>query len=131
MVDARAITDFVDEVVRRFRPIKVVLFGSYAYGTPTPDSDVDLLVIKQYRGSSLHRSGQIRQAVDANFAMDLLVHSPAEVRTRIASNDFFLQEVMDKGLVLHAHDDPRMGAQGRRRLRRRYATAQIPQGEPV
>lgn len=127
MVDARAITDFVDEVVRRFRPIKVILFGSYAYGTPTPDSDVDLLVVKLYRGSSHHSAGRIRVAVAAGFPMDLLVRSPAEIKRRIAWNDFFLEEVMEKGIVLHAADDPRVGRQGRNRLRRRHAATALAQ----
>ena len=45
MVSRRAIRKFSDEVARRFKPQKIILFGSYAYGSPTPDSDVDLLVV--------------------------------------------------------------------------------------
>jgi len=45
MVSRRAIKKFTDEIARRFKPEKIILFGSYAYGKPTPDSDVDLLVL--------------------------------------------------------------------------------------
>ena len=49
MIERNKIQAFVDEVVRQFQPERVVLFGSYAYGQPTEDSDVDLLVIMDTR----------------------------------------------------------------------------------
>src|SRR5580698_5686256 len=113
MVEPRQIIEFVNEVAARFAPLKIVLFGSYAYGTPTPDSDVDILVIKRYRGTSHGAATRIRLAVDAQFPMDLLVRSPSEIRRRIVGNDFFPKEITEKGLVLHAVNHPRVGAQGR------------------
>jgi predicted nucleotidyltransferase len=125
MISADSILQFVDDVVCKFRPERVVLFGSYAYGNPTADSDVDVLVVMPYRGRSQPAATRIRLAVDAPFPMDLLVRSPAEMKRRIAQNDFFLEEVRDKGLVLYAKDDSRVGAQGRRRLGRRHAPASL------
>jgi predicted nucleotidyltransferase len=123
MVDIADIFRFVDGIEEKIRPRRVVLFGSYAYGVPTEDSDVDLLVVKNYRGSSHLQSVKIRTALPHLFPMDLLVRSDAEIKRRIGWNDFFLQEIMEKGLVLYAADDPRMGEQGRRRLRRRFRAA--------
>jgi len=131
MVVADEIIDFVKEVAERFRTERIVLFGSYAYGTPNPDSDVDVLVIMSHRGPWHHQSARIRLAVSAPFPMDLLVRSSAEIVRRIKWNDFFLKEIVEKGLVLHASDDPRMGAQGRRRLRRRLAAPALAQTGPA
>ncbi len=125
MVSYTSIIDFVDEVARAFGPEQVILFGSYAYGVPTADSDVDILVVMPYRGRSQPLATRIRLSVDAAFPMDLLVRSPAEMKRRIAQNDFFLEEVRDKGLVLHAKNDTRVGGEGRKRLRRRYAPASL------
>jgi uncharacterized protein len=119
MASSRSIIDFAGEVAHAFRPEQVILFGSYAYGMPTPDSDVDILVVMPYHGRSQPLATRIRLAADAPFPMDLLVRSPAEIKRRIAENDFFLEEVRDKGLVLCAKNDPRVGGEGRRRLRRR------------
>jgi len=72
MVDRAQIRKFSQAVAQQFRPNKIVLFGSYAYGKPTDDSDVDLLV-----------------------------RTPAEVGKRLRWGDGFLQEVMEKGEVLY------------------------------
>lgn len=101
MIAAADIERYADAIAGRFTPRRVILFGSYAYGTPTPDSDVDLLVVMPYRGPSQDVVTRIRQAVPAHFPLDLIVRSPAEIRRRIAGNDFFLAEIMNKGLVLY------------------------------
>ena len=51
MVTARQIQKLTDEIAEKFSPQKIILFGSYAYGTPTVDSDVDLMVVMNYRGA--------------------------------------------------------------------------------
>ena len=125
MVAAEQILKFVDVVAAKFRPQRIVLFGSYAYGTPTPDSDVDILVVKNFRGSSHDQAVSIRGAVPRDFPMDLLVRTEAEIRRRVRWNDYFMKEITEKGLVLYEADDPRVGGQGRRRLRRRLALVEV------
>ena len=116
---------YVDDVAARFHPRQIVLFGSYAYGDPTEDSDVDVLVVSNKRQSSMQQVLKIRQAIPAPFPLDLIVRSRSEILRRIGWNDFFLAEIMQKGLTVYDADDPRVGGQGRRRLRRRLATASI------
>ncbi|HEY2414642.1 MAG TPA: nucleotidyltransferase domain-containing protein [Pirellulaceae bacterium] len=101
MTVRKKIQAFVDEVVRRFQPEQVVLFGSYAYGTPDEESDVDLLVVMPHRGHSAQQAAFIRQQVRAGFPLDLIVRSPAKVRQRIKMGDSFLREILSKGKVLH------------------------------
>jgi uncharacterized protein len=125
MVDVTDILGFVDAVAERFRPERIVLFGSYAYGNTNEDSDVDVLVITERRGRAHDLATKVRQAVPVNFAMDLIVHNQRTIDRRIGWNDFFLKEIMEKGVVLYAADDPRVGQQGRRRLRRRLAAAAV------
>jgi predicted nucleotidyltransferase len=84
MVERARIKHFCDEVAKKFRPRKIILFGSYAYGQPTEDSDVDLLVVMnrtRYRGERM--SIHIRRALQRDFAMDLLVRTPADVAKRL------------------------------------------------
>jgi predicted nucleotidyltransferase len=84
MVERARIKNFCDEVAKKFRPRKIILFGSYAYGQPTEDSDVDLLVVMnrtRYRGERM--SIHIRRALQRDFAMDLLVRTPADVAKRL------------------------------------------------
>src|SRR2546422_379481 len=101
MVSRRSIKEFADEVARRFKPRKIILFGSYAYGKPTDDSDVDLLVVLPGKGRSQDRALQIRLAVEADFPMDLIVRTPAEMRQRLSWGDWFLREIVEKGIALY------------------------------
>src|SRR5206468_3375270 len=104
----RAIKKFSDEVARRFKPRKIILFGSYAYGTPTEDSDVDLLVIMPYDRRKGRMSLKIREALKYDFPLDLLVRTPDELRRRVKWGDCFIEEVLSKGKVLYEVADSRM-----------------------
>ena len=131
MAPAADILRYVSEVAEQFAPQQIVLFGSHAYGRPTPDSDVDLLVVMPHRGAAHHAAARIRQKVPAPFALDLLVRDAREIARRIGWNDFFLDEITKKGIVLYAANDSRVGEQGRRRLRRRLAAAPVAQAVAV
>jgi predicted nucleotidyltransferase len=108
MVTLEAIQTFVDDVVRKFHPTKVILFGSYASGDPTEDSDVDLLLITPHKGSNTQLATKIRLACPRSFSMDLLVRTPAEVRRRLQLGDQFLREILTSGIVLHENHDARV-----------------------
>ena len=101
MISRHAIKRFANEVARRFKPSRIILFGSYAYGRPTPDSDVDFPVIMSCKGRSLDAALHVRRTVEADFPLDLIVRTPAEVRKCLSLGDFFLREVMDKGIVVY------------------------------
>ncbi|MCY3551877.1 MAG: HEPN domain-containing protein [Candidatus Poribacteria bacterium] len=102
MVNREDIQATCDDIVREFAPLQVILFGSYAYGTPTENSDVDLLVIMDIPESETSRqAGEILQRIPRRFRMDLLVRSPEEIAYRISYNDWFLREITEKGDVLY------------------------------
>jgi uncharacterized protein len=120
LATADQIIAFVDAIAAGFTPRRIILFGSYASGSPTEDSDVDLLITRQrWSMSPLTAAGKIRVELGVPFAMDLIVRSEAEIRRRIAGGDSFLREVLEAGITLYAADDARVGGQGRIRLRRR------------
>jgi predicted nucleotidyltransferase len=102
----------IEEVARqigeRFRPKKIVLFGSHAYGKPTLDSDVDLLVIMDTPLPNVEQAVEIRRAVEFSFPTDLMVRTPKLVAERLSLGDTFLREVLGKGVVLYEADDARV-----------------------
>ncbi|MCL5997517.1 MAG: nucleotidyltransferase domain-containing protein [Chloroflexi bacterium] len=99
----------VDEIVRHVHPQRVVLFGSYAYGTPTPDSDVDMLVLMETSLSNVEQAVEIRRRVDIPFPTDLLVRTPKQLAERLGMGDLLFKEVMSKGVVLYEADHVGMG----------------------
>jgi len=101
MVAMREIRAFSRRIAERFKPRRIILFGSYAYGKPTEDSDVDLFVIIPCKGDEVYKAVEIRLAVDSPFSLDLIVRTPANVRQRVAMGDWFIMDILEKGKVLY------------------------------
>jgi predicted nucleotidyltransferase len=109
MVSMAEIQALADEIAEKFKPERIILFGSYAYGTPTEHSDVDLLVVLPGHFNELDKMIEIRQAIRAKFPLDLLVRTSETLAWRIANRDDFLLEVTTKGKDLYASDYSRVG----------------------
>jgi len=101
MVEHRSIAAVCERIAREFLPERVILFGSYAYGEPGPDSDVDMLVILPFKGRNFHKSLEILNRVAPRFPMDLLARRPEDVRRRYAEGDPLIREALDHGKVLY------------------------------
>jgi len=96
-----AINDVVRQIAEKFKPNKIILFGSYAYGKPTRVSDVDLLVVMRTKLKESRQEIRILTSIDYHFGVDLLVRTPKTLKTRIALGDAFLKEIVSKGKVLY------------------------------
>ena len=101
MISRRDIKRVCAQIARRFRPQRIILFGSYAYGEPTPDSDVDLLIIMPLEGRATEKAIEISSSLEHRFPIDLVVRSPEDVHQRLMWNDFFLREVTEQGVVMY------------------------------
>ena len=88
------------QIAARFDPERVYLFGSYIYGQPTFDSDVDLMVIME-TADMRQQASIIRDAVNFDFPLDLLVRTPAYFAERLALGDFFIEQIYQHGRVLY------------------------------
>ena len=92
----------VERITGKFDPDKIVLFGSYAHGNPTTDSDADLLIIMRVSGSKR------RQAVEIDFLLqgipiptDIIVVSPEEVARSCDCPGTIINEAIREGKVLY------------------------------
>jgi predicted nucleotidyltransferase len=97
----REIKALARRIARDFKPRRIVLFGSYAYGSPSADSDVDLLVILSFRGRPLLKSLEILNRLEPKFPLDLLVRRPGDTARRLAEGDPLIREALERGLVLY------------------------------
>lgn len=102
-VSKNRIQRVVDRWIQVLKPQKIVLFGSYAYGKPNADSDVDMLIIMDSNERPTTRVVRALEAVHGvkNFAMDILVRTPDEILQRLKIGDFFVQEILERGKVLY------------------------------
>ena len=100
------------QIAEKFDPERIILFGSYAYGNPTDDSDVDMLVVMETEERPIEAAVRIRLGTDAHFPMDLLVRTPEVLRQRIEWEDWFLREIVEKGEVLYEKAHARVAHEG-------------------
>ncbi len=101
MVQAEDIQLLSEQITREFRPEKVILFGSYAQGSPREDSDVDLLILLPFQGSGFRKAMDILNQLNPQFSVDLIVRHPEDAQRRYQQGDPLIQEAMDNGKVLY------------------------------
>jgi predicted nucleotidyltransferase len=105
-VTKRALNQIVQRLVGELNPVKIILFGSYGYGAPTADSDVDLLVIMETTGRPAERYLAVSRLLRPRpFPLDILVKTPAEVAQALEKGDFFIGEIMARGQTLYERPD--------------------------
>jgi predicted nucleotidyltransferase len=122
LVPRSAIRRLARDIGERFQPDRVILFGSYAYGRPRPDSDVDLLVIV-LTPNQIAQAVRIDEAVEPGFFLDLIVRTPKTLERRLRWGDWFLHEIVTSGKVLYEKAHGRVARQSRRRSRHRPKAA--------
>jgi predicted nucleotidyltransferase len=114
-IPMRVIRRYARAIAEEFRPDKIILFGSYAHGTPHDDSDVDLLVVMPTRNRH-DQAVRIRWRLAAPFPLDLLVRTPHEMAWRLKDGESFTREIISKGKVLYESVHAGVGQKGRARL---------------
>lgn len=100
------------DIAEKFQPQRIILFGSYAYGTPTDDSDVDLLVVMDTDEDPISIAGRILSQTVPGCLLDVLVRTPEELQRRIEWGDCFLRDIVAKGEVLYERTDAGVAAEG-------------------
>jgi predicted nucleotidyltransferase len=93
-----------ERIAREFQPELIILFGSYAYGTPRDDSDIDILVVLPFEGKPTHKALEILKKINPGIPLDLIVRRPEQIKERISNNDWFMREVFEKGRRLYVAD---------------------------
>ena len=106
LISRKRIRDYCHSIGREFQPEKIILFGSYAHGTATADSDVDLLVVLAFRGNDVSKAIEIRCRFETPFPLDLLVRKPSFIQKRLRERDMFIEQVLNEGRVLYENQHP-------------------------
>lgn len=103
-IPMRVIRAVVNQIANNFSPDEIILFGSYAYGKPTPWSDVDLLVVMETPKGELETSLEIVESLPPTlFSLDILARDRRTIDRRQAMGDTFMREITSKGKLLYAH----------------------------
>ena len=101
MNESKAIKKIVNRIVEKYKPERIYLFGSFAWGKPTEDSDVDLLIVKKTRQKWIERQIKVGKIIDGEIATDTLIRTPSEIKRRLYLGDFFYRNILKKGKLLY------------------------------
>jgi predicted nucleotidyltransferase len=102
MVTDADIQALASRIAAEFRPRKIILFGSRAYGTPHEDSDVDLIVVMPFEGTRVNKEVEIVERVHpGTYPIDLLVRTQVEMSWRYKGGDPLIRDAVDHGVVLY------------------------------
>jgi predicted nucleotidyltransferase len=98
----KEIQSITQQLIEKYGPEKIILFGSAARGDSGPDSDADFLIIKKqtpYYGSD--RIRELSPIIERNIPVDFLVYRPEEFEERLEMGDPFLKAILKEGRVLY------------------------------
>lgn len=90
-----------DQIVTKYRPNKIILFGSAVKGNFSPDSDLDFFIIKDDPRIGRERVYDVSQMFEHNIAVDVLVYTPQEVEKCIKWGDPFVKQILSYGKVIY------------------------------
>lgn len=96
------IKTITDKLVSSINPLKIILFGSYAYGTQTPNSDIDICVVMNSTEKPVKRRiSRSKLFLNREQPIDLIVYTPEELEQKLSSDDGFVREIVTNGSVLY------------------------------
>ena len=102
----KILSNMVETIKAKYAPEKIIMYGSFAYGVPDENSDIDLLIIKETSERPLDRRVRVRRIVDIRDssypAFSPLVLTPEEIKQRLDIGDQFIEEILTRGEVLYA-----------------------------
>jgi predicted nucleotidyltransferase len=102
MIGSDKIADIIAKIISGYHPEKIILFGSYAIGKATENSDLDLMVIKDTDVPRPQRTFQVRKMLyGAMIPIDLIVYTPEEIAEDIDNKFSFVSEVLNTGKILY------------------------------
>lgn len=98
------LSEIVEKLKSEYKPLKIILFGSYAYGNPKEDSDIDLLILKNTDKRRVDRFVWVKRIIynpNHKIPVSPLVYTPDELEERLRMGDDFIKEIIQKGVILY------------------------------
>lgn len=99
------LSPIVNQIVEKFHPAQVILFGSQARQDTHQDSDIDLLVVMETNKKNAAQEVEILRALNYQSNLDLIVRTPEKLQERLKLGDSFLRDIVAEGIVLYAQSD--------------------------
>ena len=103
--DISSILETITAIIRKeYKPEKIILYGSYAYGNPTKHSDIDLFIVKRTDKKRVDRYVEVKEMIydsKRRISISPLVYTPQEIKERLVIGDDFVKEILDRGRIIY------------------------------
>ncbi len=98
----RRVQEVIQKIIEGYNPERIIIFGSYARGDWTEDSDLDVLVVKETEERPFDRIGSVSSMCwPRKLPMDIVVKTPDEIADELDRHELFTREIMREGAVVH------------------------------
>lgn len=100
----KTMSEITEKLKRQYKPLKIILFGSYAYGKSSKDSDIDLLILKNTTKRRVDRFVEVKKIIynpELKVPVLPLIYTPEELEERLKLGDDFIKEILSKGIVIY------------------------------
>lgn len=91
----------IEQIKLRYKPQKIILYGSSISGKITPHSDIDLLIIKKTKRRFIDRISDVLLSCDYDIPLEPLIYTPDEIKSRVKMGDFFIKDILKNGKILY------------------------------
>lgn len=97
----KEVNNIANQIKEKYKPDKIILFGSSAKGNVTENSDIDMLIIKDTNKRRVERIREVLSIVDYDIPFEPVVFTNEELQKRLALNDFFIKNILKEGKILY------------------------------
>jgi len=98
----KQVESITEQIVKKYKPEKIIIFGSYVRGEFNKDSDIDFLVIrKDVPQYGVERIREISRLIEREIAVDFLICKPDEIEERIKLGDPFIKSILEEGKLIY------------------------------
>ena len=96
---------FINLIVKKFNLKKIIIFGSFARGDYHKGSDLDLIIVGEFKERFIDRIGKIIELNDSDLEIDVMVYTEEEFQKMIKERRPFIEQALEEGIVVYEKRD--------------------------
>ncbi len=96
---------FINLIIKKYNLKKIIIFGSFARGDYHKGSDLDLIIVGEFKERFIDRMGKIIELNDSDLEIDAMVYTEEEFQKMIKERRPFIEQALEEGIVVYEKRD--------------------------
>jgi len=101
----KVVKKFINLIIKKFNLRKIIIFGSFARGDYHKGSDLDLIIVGEFKERFIDRMGKIIELNDSDLEIDAMVYTEEEFQKMIKERRPFIEQALEEGIVVYEKRD--------------------------